>query len=313
MTHEAVLATSLPKLMESVKLGDGAIDSKLSGLVLMQADEDWTDEELAQIDTFMMHGHKTLLVVAGAVNLRPGDASMHATLSSRRIGTLLGKYGVDVEAALVDDPAARVGLAVGTPSGKSVTMASPGVIQLAADPAAGPATQTLDGTFAGWATASEIVFPFPSPLTVKADRQPEAMFSVVARSSKQSTTLNSAELALKPSIDVTSSTAAGQHVLAVSVTGTLNRAFPASDGETSSAPGSRILVIAAPQLFHNPYRRAGTDDKGEVVDTNLSMLGTAYASSKLSGSLLLIGHLAHWMVSDANVTECNQVQLTPPK
>src|SRR5690606_27585946 len=86
-----------------LKGGDAEIDPELVGIIITQPDKDYTDKELRRIDQFLMRGNKSLAVIASAVNLKAGDATMMATLSTHNLDKLLMGYGVEMKKDAVFD------------------------------------------------------------------------------------------------------------------------------------------------------------------------------------------------------------------
>src|ERR1019366_2908492 len=85
-----------------LKAGDAAIDETLDGLIVTQPGKDLTEKELRRIDQFVMKG-KTVAIFAGAVNLKAGDATMNATMSTHGLEKLLEGYGITVNKDVILD------------------------------------------------------------------------------------------------------------------------------------------------------------------------------------------------------------------
>src|SRR5580692_5974405 len=71
-----------------LKAGDSEIDDALDGLIITQPGKDLTEKELRRIDQFMMKG-KSLAIFASAVNEKPNDGTMTATLNAHGLDKLL--------------------------------------------------------------------------------------------------------------------------------------------------------------------------------------------------------------------------------
>src|SRR5262245_11052832 len=176
--------------IEDVDLKDGAteINKELDGLIITQPGKDYTDKELRRIDEFLMAGNKALVVFASAVNLKQGDGSMKATLSTHGLEKLLAGYGIEMKKDAAMDWIRSLRLPVPTQSGAMAWIRAPGVVQATHDPRYDndKPEQILDDGFAGFFRADELSFPFPSTLVPHADKQPEAKLKVVARTSPRS-------------------------------------------------------------------------------------------------------------------------------
>ena len=78
------------------------IDATLRGIVITQPESDFTIDELARVDDFVMKG-KALVVFASAVNVARGDATMTARLSRHGLDKLLEAYGVEMRNDVILD------------------------------------------------------------------------------------------------------------------------------------------------------------------------------------------------------------------
>src|SRR5580692_9443586 len=74
-----------------LKGGDAEIPDDLDGLIITQPGKDLTEKELRRIDQFVMKG-KALAVFVSAVNVKPSDATMTASLNTRGVSQLLEGY-----------------------------------------------------------------------------------------------------------------------------------------------------------------------------------------------------------------------------
>jgi len=164
-----------------LKNGDSEISKDLDGIIITQPGKDFTEKELRRIDQFMMLGNKSLVVYASAVNLKQGDGSMKATLSTHGLEKLLDGYGVEMKKDAAMDWIKSMRLPVMTQSGSMAWIRAPGVVQATHDPRYDEAHQLLDDGFAAFFRSDELSFPFPSTLVPHPDKQPEAKLKVVAR------------------------------------------------------------------------------------------------------------------------------------
>jgi ABC-type uncharacterized transport system involved in gliding motility auxiliary subunit len=317
---KGILLQALPFYkIEDVDLQDGGaeIDGELLGVIMLQSDKDWTEKELARIDQFLMLGNKSLLVVAGAVNMKPADASMRAELSTRGMEKLLGPYGIEMKKEVIVDWNAQMRIPVQNQLGKMDWMAAPGVLQLHHDDGAEDDEQTLDSGFAGFFRLEELSFPYPSTLVPHPEKQPGAEVKVVARSTKSSTVETDASVELKPRTGWKPKGESAQRAIAISVEGKLKSAFAdkAPEGVTiakkESPEASRVLVISSPQFLANPFARAGNPPpmppQMQMMGANfggdqtLQAIAMPYARQYLTATILAFKNLLDWMSNDKDL------------
>ena len=315
---KGILEQALPFYkIEDVDLqgGDAEINSELRGVIVMQADTDWTDKELARIDEFLMKGDKSLLVIAGAVNMKPSDPAMKAELSTRNLDKLLTGYGVEMKKEVIVDWNAQMRIPVQNQLGQLDWMAAPGVLQLQNDDGAEESEQTLDNSFAGFFRLEELAFPYASTLVPHPETQPTATMKVVARSSASSTVEAGPNVDLKPRTDWKPQGDFAQRAIAVAVEGTIKSAFGGKPPEgitipAESAQPSRILVIASPQFLANPFARAGNPPpmppQMQMMgmmggDRTLQAIAVPYARQFLTATILAFKNLLDWMAGDQDL------------
>ena len=82
------------------------------------------------IDEFLRRGGKALVVVASAVNLKPQDASMQASLNLHNLDKLLVGYGINMKKNAVLDFGAQFRIPILTASGKVSAIRHPGLLIL---------------------------------------------------------------------------------------------------------------------------------------------------------------------------------------
>ena len=213
--------------IEDVELQDGEaeIDSKLSGVIMLQSDKDWNDKELARVDQFLMLGNKSLMVVAGAVNMKAAEAKMTAELSTRGIEKLLGGYGVELRKDVVLDWGTQMRLPIQNQMGQLQWLTFPGILQVQHDDGADEPDQMLDNSFAGFFRMEEMTFPYASSLVVHPEKQPAAEFKVVARSSPNATLLTGDRIDLRPNLEMRPEGEFARYDLAVSLEGKLKSVY----------------------------------------------------------------------------------------
>ncbi|HKQ70471.1 MAG TPA: GldG family protein [Polyangiaceae bacterium] len=314
--------------IEDVDLKDGSaeINKELDGLIITQPGKDFTDKELRRIDQFMMLGNKSLVVYASAVNLKAGDASMKATLSTHNLDKLLAGYGVEMKKNAVLDWRRGMRLPVLTQMGGAAWIRSPGVVQAQRDPSlkAEDPQQILDDGFAAFFRSDELSFPFPSSLVPHPDKQPEAKLRVVARSTPQSWAETGESVDLKISPTWKAKPPLSQHAIAIAVEGTLKAAMGSGDDvdvPAASKDKSRVLVVSAAGFLTNPFARsgAGTELGGQFQmmgpvggDQQLQMIAGPYAQKYLTGTILSFKNTLDWMSGDSDLIAASAKILGEP-
>ena len=306
-----------------LKNGDTEIDKELQGLIITQPGKDFTDKELRRIDQFVQEG-KSLVVVASAVNLKQGDGTMKATLSTHGLEKLLAGYGVEMKKDAVLDQVRSIRLPVITALGAATWIREPAVIQVQHDPRFDDKEQPLDDSFAGFFRMDELSFPFPSTLAVHPEKQPEAKLKVVARTTPAawSETTDTVDLKLSPTWKV--KPPMEQKPLAVSIEGSVKAAMGSGDGvevHELSKDKARILVISSAQFFANPFARsgAGMDLGGQFGmmgpvggDEQLQMIAQPYAQKYLTATILAFKNTLDWMTGDQDLIAVSAKLLMDP-
>ncbi len=317
-TIKSILQQALPFYkIEDVDLdgGEKAIDEELRGVIVLQADTDWNESELARMDEFLMKGDKSLLIIAGAVNMKAADAKMQATLSTRGLEKLTDGYGIEMKNEAIIDMQTQMRLPVANQSGRLEYITAPGVLQVQHDDDEEAATQPLDNGFAGFFRLEELLFPYPSTLVPHADKQPGATMTVVAQSMESATVEagDKVDMSLKKLGKAEGE--AGRRAFAISLEGKIKSAFAGKvpEGMTipaESAADSRVLVISAPQFLSNPFARAGNPPpmppQMQMMgsfggDRQLQAVAMHYARSFLTPTILAFKNLLDWMSGDKDL------------
>jgi ABC-type uncharacterized transport system involved in gliding motility auxiliary subunit len=298
-----------------VDLRGGAqdIDDALNGLIITQPGTDLTEKELRRIDRFVMNGH-SLAVFAGAANIKAGDATMQATLSTHGLDRLLAGYGMEVRRDVVLDAGQPVRVSASTPSGV-VSFAFPSFVEASSDPAKGAGGRMLDSSHPVFFHLDSLSLPFASSIEIQTARQPDASIRVVARSSAQATRRTTDTVDLRPMQTWPMPTAQEQVVLAAVASGKLASAFPAGDRMGTEAParatkGVRVVVVASSQFLANPIQRAaqkpfispGFPPAGS--DEALLVLSMSYAQNKLVNTILAFKNTLDFLGFEDDFTEC---------
>lgn len=306
-----------------LKNGDAEINKELEGLIITQPGKDYTDKELRRIDQFVMEG-KALVVFASAVNLKQGDATMKATLSTHNLEKLLAGYGIEMKKDAVLDQLRSMRLPVMTELGAPTWIRAPAVLQVQHDPRFDENAQPLDDSFAAFFRMEELGFPFPSTLLAHPEKQPEAKFRIVARSTygAWSETSDTVDVKIAPSWKV--KPPQEQKTLAVAMEGTLKSAMGGGDGvevpATSKAKG-RVFVVSSSHFLANPFARsgAGMELGGQFAmmgpvggDEQLQMISQPYAQKYLTNTILAFKNSLDWMTGDSDLVAVSAKLLMDP-
>jgi ABC-type uncharacterized transport system involved in gliding motility auxiliary subunit len=315
--------------LEDVDLKDGAnpIDKDLYGIIVTQPQKDYTEKELRRIDEFLMLGGKSLAVFASAVNLKPGDASMSATLNTHGLEKLLDGYGIHMNKDAVLDHGQQFRVQAMTQSGQGMWLRHPGIAHVRSDSRVDEKEKLLDIGFAPFFRVPEAIFPFASSLELKRDKQPaDVKLEAVARSTEAANvdTSETIDMKLRDKWRVTSKQAT--RVLAAYADGKLKSAFAGSPSEevkpaNERAPqASRVLVIASGLFITNPFAYSGNgpDLGGQFAmfggvggDRELLALAQPYMKF-LTGTIMSVKNTLDWMAGDADLVASSAKLLGDP-
>jgi ABC-type uncharacterized transport system involved in gliding motility auxiliary subunit len=298
-----------------LKGGDEEINKELKGVIITQPGKEFTEKELRRIDQFLMLGDKSLVVLAGAVNLKASDATMKATLNTWGLEKLLDGYGVEMKKEAILDWGRSMRIPYQTQSGQLGYVLVHGIVQAQHDDSMDDKEQTLDSGFAPFFRMDEISFPFPSTLVAHPEKQPEAKMKVVARSSPNATIDASENIDLKFSSEVKPKGEYGQRAMAITLEGKIKSAYGGQEGQGVTAPAaspteSRVLVISASQFLANPLARSGNSPPmppqmammgGMPGDEDLQMLSQMYAQKYLTATILVFKNTLDWACNDSTL------------
>ena len=301
-----------------LKGGDSEVPDDLDGLLITQPAKVITDKELRRIDQFVMKG-KSLVVFAGAANLKANDATMAAQLDPHGVEKLLDGYGITMNKDVVLDLWRQAHVIVATNAGIT-PLNLPEVLAVQDDPRFSGDKQLVDTSFAALFRIDDVVVPFPSSLTLKPAAQPGAKMRAVMRSSPKAVHLTNDTVDLKPFqkwAPKLKGLQQQQFVVAADVEGTLKSAFAgaAGDAQGVEAPAqstkpARVFVVASPQFLANPFARAGTGpDMGQYGammpnlggDEQLLMVAGPYAQQYITGTILVFKNTLDWVSGDTDL------------
>ena len=328
-----------------LKGGDEEINKELKGLIVTQAGKEFTDKELRRIDQFLMLGEKSLVVFAGAVNIKASDATMKATLNTWGLEKLLDGYGIEMKKQALLDWGATMRIPYQSQSGQVGWKLLHGVVQAQHDDSVDEKNQTLDTSFAPFFRIEEVSFPFPSPLVPHNDKQPKARMHVVARSTPFATVDESENIDMKFTSELQPKGKGEQYVTGIAIepaccdgsnkcadsdpckAGKIQSAFGGQDGGTGiqapaeSAGPSRVLVVSSSQFLANPLARAGNPPPmppqmmmmgGMGGDEDLQMLSQMYAQKYLTATILVFKNTLDWAANDSTLLAASAKLLGDP-
>ncbi len=217
------------------------IDQKLKALLIVAPENPLSDDELRNIDAFVMNGGN-LGVFGGAIKIKQDQESLTGSPVNTGLNRLLEKWGVKLVDEIVADT--RCGQApYRTPFGISIPVAFPPVPVVDFDDAQSehPVAYRLQQVF----------MPFIDPLqeTGELKAEKDVKLTVLARSSKDSWTLKGESIDLKPRDprQWSRSGTRGPFPLAIAVEGKLPSAFRAealSSTEGGAPAGPRGPAVA---------------------------------------------------------------------
>jgi hypothetical protein len=272
----------------------GTIDPSLDGLIITQPQTDLSDDELHAIDAFVMK-NKTLAVFASAVNVAAGDPTMRAAISTHRLERLLGGYGIEMRADVIEEFGRPFRVEVVTPSGPS-QMRFPAILDVKDDDRFTGDEQLLDATSPAFFRIAQIAFPFASSLVLHRQKQPDIDargLRVLARSTPKSMRETAGVVDLAPLRQWRPKGEFGQYDVAAIAEGKLRSAFG-----TAAASRARVLVVSSAQFFANPFARASGGDE------TMEQLAMPYAQSLLVNTILVAKNTLDWLTMDPDLATC---------
>ena len=292
-----------------LKAGDAPVDDTCEGLMVLQPGKDMTEKELRQIDAFVMKG-KSLVVFASAVNVKPADATMNATLSTHGLEKLLEGYGVEMRKDVVLDFGRSFRVNAMTQTGV-VAIPMPQLLMVQDDDRFSGNEQLLDTSFQPIFRMQQMSVPFASSIVIHAEKQPDAKPKVVMRTTSRTVRETGETADLKPLQEWHPKGEVGQFAIGAYLDGTIKTAFPAGDkmgveAPEKSARPARVFVLASSQFLANPLARAGNGPEmppqmmGMQMppqgDKQLLSLSAGYAQQILTTTILAFKNTLDWMI-----------------
>ena len=309
-----------------LKGGASAIDKDLAGIIITQPQKDYDEKELRRIDEFLMLGGKSLAVYASAVNIKAGDGTLSATLNTHGLEKLLDGYGIHMNKDAVFDHGAQFRVQVMTQGGQPTWLRHPGIAHVINDTRMDEKDKLLDTGFAGFFRMDEVIFPFPSSLDLKRDKQPaDVKLAAVARSTPASSVDKSDTVDMKLREQWRPKAPQEQRILAAYADGKLKSAFAGSPMEGFSGPehapqASRVLVVSSSLFLTNPFAYAGNgpDLGGQFAmfgavggDPKLLALAQPY-TKYLTSTIISLKNTLDWMSGDADLVAASAKLLGEP-
>lgn len=307
--------------------GDAEINKELVGLIITQPAKDYTEKELRRIDEFLMLGDKSAVFYVSAVNVKPSDKDMKATLNTWGLEKLFDGYGVEMKREAVLDFAGAFRQPAMNQMGQQIWVVAPGIPLLADDGSYEGDEALLDTKFIPFFRMPQIGFPLASPLVVHQDRQPAAEMKVVARSNTRSSVEAGDNVSMKYSTDIREKAPQEQRNLAVSVSGKLKSAFAGKGDDlgvkanAESPTDSRILIVSSSQFLANPFARAGNPPPmppqlqmmGAMGgDRELQMVARPYLDVAFRPMIFSFKNTLDWMSNDTDLVAVSAKLLGDP-
>lgn len=309
-----------------LKNGDAEVDESLDGLLITQPGKDLTEKELRRIDQFVLRG-KSLAVIASAVNIKAGDATMNAKLDTHGLEKLLEGYGIEMKKDVVLEFGRPFRVRVDTLTGPR-TMIFPQILDVRDDARFTGDEVLLDTSFAAFFRIPQASFPFASSLVLHPDKQPQLgdKLRAIAHSTPAALTETGDTVDLKPARQWRPKGNFQQHAIAAAAEGKLKTAFPAGDKMGVEAPAeatnnARVLVLSSSQFFANPFVRSGQGpDMGQMGmmmpggggDEFLNAIAGPYVQLIGTTFILQTKNLLDWMTGDVDLLAASAKILQEP-
>jgi ABC-type uncharacterized transport system involved in gliding motility auxiliary subunit len=309
-----------------LKGGDAEIDEGFDGLIVTQPGKELTEKELRRIDQFVMRG-KSLAVIASAVNVKAGDATMNASLNTHGLEKLLDGYGIEMRKDVVLEFGRPFRVRVDTLTGPR-TMIFPQILDVREDSRFTGDETLLDTSFAAFFRIPQASFPFASSLVLHPDKQPQLgdKLRAIAHSTPAALRETGDTVDLRPARQWRPKGEFAQQAIAAAAEGKLKTAFPTGDKMGVEAPAEstnpgRVLVISSAQFFANPFVRSGQGpDMGQMGmmmpggggDEFLNAIAGPYVQLIGTTFILQTKNLLDWMTGDVDLLAASAKILQEP-
>jgi hypothetical protein len=186
-------------------------------------------------------------------------------------------------------------------AGGPVWIRHPGIVHVVADERFDDDKKLLDTSF-------------PSTLEISKEKQPDAKFTVLARTTENATATEGDSVDMKIRRQWTPKPPYSQRIIAAAADGKLKSAFEGDNqGIQANAVApepSRLMVISSSEFLTNPFAYAGNGPElggqfamfGNVGgDQELLMFATPYAQSYLTNTILSLKNTLDWISGDTDL------------
>lgn len=268
-----------------------AMDGNLTGVIVTQPKQSYSEADLRALDSYVLAGGRSLTVFASAASF---GSDGHSTLELHGLDRLLEGYGIVMNRDTIGDSEALTLSVQGSERVTSLTFA--GLVVVRAAPRTGRARAALP-----LHASPDFVLPFPSSLTLLADRQPaDVIVEAVASTSRSAGPIAAPSLDAAEAAEAKPTSPTGSRVVAAVARGRLRSAFSVKPAERARS-SSRVLVIASGLFPVNPFAYAAKAlGRGDVERT----LAEHYARTQLTSTILTVKHVLDWMASDEDTLAC---------
>ena len=278
------LTQSMPTYEFKEVAATSEIDQDLAAILLIGPQTALSDQELRYIDQFVMRGG-SLGVYGAGVKVNLEGQNWTGEVVDTGINTLLAKYGVEAEQALVADSRSfymqmrtRIGIPIGVPYPPAI------VVPFEEDAREHPASFRLPGA----------VLPFPTPLSLTS--APEGVsVSILGNSSENSWKMSGASIDLRPRDprEWRPGADAGPFPVIAAIEGKLGSAFTGVSSEEGSqiesppqAEADVRVFVAGSLLVQNEFIAAPANQQ---------------SAQSMNGSMALAFNSIDWLAAESDL------------
>lgn len=273
--------------------GSDEVPIALDAVLVTQPNATVSDAELRRLDEVVMSG-RPLVIIASAVDVKPGNGEMSAHFDRHNLDKLLRGYGVELhEDVVLENEEHRWKPNQGP-------FKFPFLLSGSMAPTLGamaPLAYQDDN--------NDLRLPFASSLSVNPQAQPRAKLTTVAETSNNAVFLRAetskGEMLLSPRAVMQWGTdVVDARPLGVRIEGSLRSAFD----PLRWSVWSRVLVLSSSQYFSNPLARAASGNNGAPtpgIGADLAKLSSRYEMDK---TLQLFIDMLDWMTLPTEYAQC---------
>ena len=300
--QEAVAGVSLVP----AQLSDKAAIEQADGVLLLQADRSYSDEDLRALDRLVVAG-KPLVVLAGAANIKRGDPTMSASLDTHGLEKLLAGYGIEMGSDVVLDWEHAMTVTAQGPSGVAQHVL-PQLLFLIDD------RRHAEAPVLSFLGFGRLALPLASSLTLHPEKQRAAHLVTIARTGPHADLVTQSDASLSPFVgtelrSIPPAADGKTFVLGAYVEGPLVSAF-AEPGEKAGKNGTRgrVLVLASPFLLANPLAIAASGDAPSPPAIVLEQLSARYIEEALEPMVYGVKHILDWTELEPELLSCGEAR-----